>query len=143
MHAFVVHTCGWTRQSRSTDKLAVSSACSRTTTHNKPHQQRRHQTQALLEKSLFITNGEALEELDDDDGRGDNGGDGGARGSHDWAAAEDAEGGHHGGAPGGLSELEVGGAYSSSSFFEELFRLVLRRVQEAVTIYGEGRRSQW
>lgn len=76
--------------------------------------------QALLEKSLFITNGDALEELDDDDGRGaggcggGGGGGGGADGNsnqnHDWAAAEDAEGGgHHGGdgAVGGLSELEV------------------------------------
>ncbi|CAN0149336.1 unnamed protein product, partial [Pylaiella littoralis] len=75
--------------------------------------------QALLEKCLFITNGDALEELDDDDGNGGGGGEGetgggggGGSNSQDWAEAEDAEGGYGvghragGGATGGLSELE-------------------------------------
>ncbi|CAB1113271.1 unnamed protein product [Ectocarpus sp. CCAP 1310/34] len=60
--------------------------------------------QALLEKTLFITNGEALEDLDDDAGSDDN------NNGTDWVAAEDGdEGGgghHHGGGIGGLSELE-------------------------------------
>lgn len=77
---------------------------------------RRHTTrtslQALLEKSLFLTNAAGLEELDDDSGDGGGKGDEGT-GAGDWSDDDDG-GGHGGGIRGasdaggaGASELEV------------------------------------
>lgn len=72
---------------------------------------KRSSPQALLEKSLFLTNADGLEELDGGDG-GDLG-DGGQGGDDDWRSGEEVQPGNRGGGDGdgdgggGFSELEV------------------------------------
>lgn len=79
--------------------------------------------QGLLEKSLFVTNADGLEELDGEDGDDDS--KGGRRGGDDWGEDEDAVGSPELDADGSLSELEVY-VVRSLSFGIPWFRMFVR-----------------
>lgn len=67
--------------------------------------------QALLEKSLFVTNGPGLDELDDEGEEGDGVGGGGssssANGDDDWELEDGGVAGKQAAAGGSVSELKV------------------------------------
>lgn len=67
--------------------------------------------QALLEKSLFVTNGPGLDELDDEgeegDGAGGSGSSSSTDGDNDWEQEDGGAAGKQAAAGGSVSELKV------------------------------------